>query len=175
MRLRVFICALVVSVSTIFSSGCQVDELIFYEHEPSKIFYEKLEIDAPELKPYITDGILLVVSLKAMNYNEYIVWLGLYSSGINKQVSVNKAIIGGDNWNLETSFDERIILDEGFDRAKYYQNSIKLFQIENHVLEQAYKNGSEIRLKVYYEINNEEFRNDYKLVRRVEKYVVYPT
>ncbi len=176
MRFRLFICALVASAGAIFSSGCQFVDLIFYDHEPSEAFYEQLDIEALELKPYITNDILFVVSLVATNHRkEYIVWLGMYSSDKDKQATINKAIIESDDWNLETSFDEHIILYEGFDRAKYYQNSIKLFQIENHVLEQAYKNGSEIRLKVYYEINNEEFRNDYELVRRVEKHVVYPT
>ena len=182
MRLRTFMYTFVISISAIISSACQIEELIFYEHEPSRTFYERMDMDAPELKPYITDDIIFIVSTKAIDYKDYYVWLGLYSPDRDKRVTLKKAIIESGTWQQENSFDEQIILDEkttideSYIRDDYYTKGVRLFQIEQDLLEQAYQGDSAgIRLKIFYKINNQENHKEYALIRRVERYNVYPT
>lgn len=184
MRLRSLMYALAASICAIISSSCQIEELIFYDHGPSGTFYERMDMDAPELKPYITDDIIFVVSTKAIDHEDYYVWLGLYSLDRDKYVTIKKAVIERGNWQQENSFDEQIMLDERtkidpnyvYIRDDYYTNSVKLFQIGQDILEQAYQDGkSGIRVRIYYEINNQGNYKEYVLTRRVEKYNVYPT
>lgn len=185
MRLKSFMYTLVASISVINLSACQVAEYIFYEHEPSNTFYERMDKDAPELKPYVTDDIIFVVTFKATNYRtEHIVWLGLYSLDRDKRVTIKTAIIESGSWQQENSFNELIVLDEKttidpnyvYTRDDYYKKGVKLFQIEQDILEKAYQDGNAgIRVRIFYETNNQENYKEYKLIRRVEKYNVYPT
>ena len=184
MRLKSFMYALVASISVINLSACQIEELIFYEHEPSRTFYERMDLDAPELEPYITDDILFVVSSKAIDYEDYYVWLGLYSLDRDKRVTIKTAIIESGSWQQENSFDELIVLDEKttidpnyvYIRDDYYTKGVKLFQVEQDILEEAYQGSNAgIQVRIFYEINNQEHYKEYKLIRRVEKYNVYPT
>lgn len=184
MRLQSLMYALTASISAIISSSCQIVELIFYEHEPSKTFYERMDMDAPEIKPYITDDIIFVVSTKSVDHEDYYVWLGLYSLDSGKRVTIKKAVIESGDWQQENSFDEQIMLDEKttidpnyiYIRDDYYTKGVRLFQIDQDILEQAYQDGSAgVRVRIYYEINNQESYKEYVLTRRVEKYNVYPT
>ena len=93
-------------------SACQTAELVFYEHEPSKNFYQKLDIEDPSLNPFFSDEVLFVVDAKAAMDDEYLVWLGLFSKEKNKKIKVIKASIFGGGLSKESTFDSIINIDE---------------------------------------------------------------
>ena len=55
--------------------SCKFTELIFYEHEPSKLFYESYDMDKPELDGFTEDGVLFVIDIRTAMNEEYFLWL----------------------------------------------------------------------------------------------------
>lgn len=157
-------------------SACQTVELVFYEHEPSQKFYQNLSIEDQSLKPFIEDGVLFTLSLKAVNQrSDYIVWQGLYTKEENKEVLIEKAIIRGGAWSHEETLNKRVDLSEKFEGGKFLKTSVKLFQLDAAALKKAYGGNGPIEVKVFYEINGRAGVMEYELKRRVEKQTVFQT
>lgn len=166
---------LVVGVSfSLFS--CKMAKLVFYEHLPSKSFYENYNLSSPVLNAYFDDEVLFVISTKAIrNRTEYIVWQGLYTKFSDKKVKIKKAMLSGNDLSEAVSLNQIISLNEEFEKANLLKGSVKLFQIKASSLEEVGKNDDSVFLKVFYEIDGREGVMNYELKRRIERQNVYPT
>ena len=113
--------------------SCKFTELIFYEHEPSKLFYESYDMDKPELDGFTEDGVLFVIDIRAAMNEEYFLWLGLYSKNKDKRILIkNAAIFSGDDKELSV-VDRVLLVDEPVDNTNLYQNpadTLKLFEAD---------------------------------------------
>ena len=166
-------------ISGLFSLGaCKTTELVFYEHEASKSFYQNYNIAALELKPFTDDDIIFAVSLKAATYTEYFVWLGLYSEKKDAVVKIKKAILFKGKNRVSSEYNSEIMLNNYDESIGLHTNSadtLKLFEADSEFLSKLSGDGENLYLKVFYEIDGNEGVIDYVLKRRTEKYNVYPT
>lgn len=61
-----------IAIATLFSiAGCQTAESIRYIHEPSSVFYEDLNMNHKEIKPFIDGGILIASSIVEADFEVY--------------------------------------------------------------------------------------------------------
>jgi len=166
-------------ISGLFSLGaCKTTELVFYEHEPSKSFYQNYNIDVLEIKPFIDDDILFAVSLKGATHTKYFVWLGLYSEKKDAVVKIKKATLFKGENRMSSEYDAEIMLNHYDGNVGLYKNSsdtLKLFEIDSAFLSKLSGDGKNVYLKVFYEIDGNVGVMSYELKRRTEKHNVYPT
>jgi len=189
--LKIALMFLVISFVLLLLVSCKFTELVFYEHGASKEFYKNYDINEPELKPFKSSGVLFTVSMKAVNNRtEYIVWQGLASQEENRSVKIEKAIIHGDGWEQLSVLEQEVFMntvfgkddllkglvsERYFDHDLLFLGNVQLFRIKGDLLEKVYRDGGNIGIKVFYEIDGEEGVMNYELKRRVEKKNVYPT
>jgi len=158
--------------------GCETVEMVFYEHLPSENFYRDLDVKDPALQPFYVDDILLVVNTKYAPGNQYFVWLGLFSEKENKRVDVLKATISGNGLLKESVLLAVIDIDNPTERSGLLQNAFgtfKLFTLDADWLEQVSDGGNPVKLTVAYRANDQEGVVEFELMRRVERYPVFPT
>ena len=157
-------------------TACESVEMIFYDHEPSQIFFKEFNIDSTEIEPFIDNEVCHMVFLKAIEYRtEYIVWQGLYTKKNNKWVTIKKAILEGGNYKEETTLNQAVVLDEKIKHADLLRGVVKLFQVKSDLLKKVYQDGGYLRLKVFYEIEGKDGFKQYELKQRIEKHTVFPT
>jgi hypothetical protein len=170
--------ALLASVTFALISCYGFEKKIVYEHKPSELFYETGIIDQKTLKPFIDNNILFVTKLKG-GYQEYIVWLGLYSKTKGEKVKVNKVIIRDQKSIVhEHSLNSKIVLDEKPNKWKnLFKTSVKLFpnDISPHYLEKWAGEEGIFWIEVTYEIDGREKSMRFKIERRVEWWPIFPT
>lgn len=159
-------------------ASCKFTELVFYEHGPSKEFYENYDIDEPALQPFIDDGVLFVVDVKAATHEEYFIWLGLYSERKGRSVVIKRVILSNDANEESAIFNTTLLISEPVNKAALYQNpqdTLKLFEVGENSLGGVSGAAKTVFLKVFYEIDGKEGVMNYELKRRVEKQNVFPT
>ncbi|MFS1525939.1 hypothetical protein ACL7TT_17835 [Microbulbifer sp. 2304DJ12-6] len=154
-------------------SACQTAELVFYEHKPSKRFYQDLNMGDPLLSPFFDNGVLFVASIKAATHTEYFFWIGVYSEKKEK-VKINKAIVMGSGLNLSKDLDIEVFSRQPT-REYDAGNPVKLFELKSSWLGKASNDDGAIVLDVFYEIGGKEGKKRFVLKRRVEKQTVFST
>ena len=110
--------------------------------------------------------------------------------GWSSRVKIEKAIIHGDGWEQLSVLEQEVFMNTVFGKddllkglvsERYFDHDllllgdVQLFKIKGDLLEKVYRDGGNIGIKVFYEIDGEEGVMNYELKRRVEKKNVYPT
>lgn len=90
--LKIAVVFLVMLCVLFFLVSCKFTELVFYEHGPSKKFYENYDMSAPDLQLFTADDILFAVDVKVATHEKYFVWLSLYSENKGKSVAIKKPL-----------------------------------------------------------------------------------
>ena len=166
------ICAIVVGL---FLTSCRFAELVFYEHEPSKSFYQTKDFKVADAA-FVSNEILFVVDVKAVSQREDLIfWLGLYSEQEGKQIKITKAIIQGDGGQKEVTFNSIALLNKQDSKKKLFKTSLKLFQLHSDKVETLCQSGENVWLEITYLVNGKENHKRFKLKRRVEKRPVFST
>jgi hypothetical protein len=175
MRKEYFLIITIVLIG-LFLYSCRFAELVFYEHRPSKSFYQSKEIKAADTE-FISNGILFVVDVKAVSQREEMIfWLGLYSENEGAQMEIAKAVLQGPGGQKEVSINRTLSLSEqDSDKGNLYKASIKLFQLDNNTVEILCQKSESIWLDITYFVGGKEEHKRFNLNRRIEKQPVFST
>lgn len=157
-------------------SACQFAEITSYEHQESQVFYKSGDIDSPEIERFIFSGTLLVVDVNEATHEDSIVWLGVYSKQLNQTFKLDRAIIQGKQWKEENDVGARVLTEISEKHPALFKNSIKLFQLKTQLLHNAYLEGGELTIIVFFDVGNGmQQRAEFDLKRKVVKRTVFPT
>ena len=188
-RLRLYLTSLIILCLSLFLSSCGTSSLVFYEHGPSIEFGKSYDIDDPKLQPFKDSGVIFTVELRPMDYDKHIVWLGLSSQQEHRSVNVEKAIIQSADWQQVSVLGQEFFINKlfnqddllmgvvsksYFDHDLLFLKNIKLFLVENELLEQAYQDGGHLNIQVFYQLEGQKGVMNYQLKRRVDTYLNYP-
>ena len=163
-----------VFLSILNLGGCKTATLVFYEHVPSKKFYDTYEINENLHDPFIDDNILSVISFKDIdNPSSYIVWLAFYTSEYEREVFLEKAKI--KNSKIESVINKTVTLDKVHEKSKGYKNSFNIFRISGKDLEMIYSEDGNLIIEVVYHIDDKKIEKQFEIKKRLEKQTIYPT
>ena len=163
------LCIFILSVLGL--SSCNYAELIKPEHRVSKVFYESLDYDLPELSPFKVNGALFVVDVKAINNDEFVIWLGVYSRNKINKLNVEKASISINESSRVIMLNKELPVIRTTETNSLFKNSLKLALIKKGEL----INNKKIILDVSFKINEEVNRLEFLIENRIEKQQVFPT
>lgn len=169
-----------IAVATLFSLvGCQTAESIRYTHEPSSVFYEDLNMNHDEIKPFIDEGILFATSIVEADFGVYWIWLGFYTEKQTDSIKILEAKILGNGLEKLIFIDERFLIDENEQRdSQTYDlrtNGIKLIEIEAEDLMKFVNKDNILNIEITYVLKDEIKKMNFEIDRKIEKRVVYPT
>lgn len=158
-------------------SACKVTELAFYEHEPSRQFYNTFDVDLPELHKFKCGSVLLTASVKKATHKEYIVWLGVYTTDSGQTVEVEEARIYSHAWSGKHQYyAKEIEVSHSVPSSNLKKESLKLFTISSDLLKEVAINASnKILLDVTCSQSGKEQTIQFELIPRTEKHTVFPT
>ena len=160
-------------------SGCQMSESTRYIHEPSNIFYENFDITKLELTPFIDDKIMFAVSIKEAGFDEYWIWLGLYTKKKSASVAIKTVSIIGNGLKKDIIINKELAIDEPTKRdGKTYDlqaSGIKLIEISAEDLTHFVDEDDKLTIEVDYTLENDIKEMKFIIQKRVEKRIIYPT
>ncbi|MBH8581993.1 hypothetical protein [Bisbaumannia pacifica] len=164
------------AIATVFSSlisGCETGEISRFEHPPSESFYEEMNYYSPELDEYKDQGVLFVISIKQLTYNEFSIWLGLYAADLpNLAMQINRIRITGDEWEESHQINREIEFSEAGDTA-LLTDAVRIGVSGDSFT--LLKNSPSIIIEVVYSTGTEDREMRFLIERRVEKHIAFPT
>ena len=161
-------------LSLLSLSACNYVELTKFEHRNSQLFYESLDYYVPDLTPIKFQGALFVTDVKAINNDEFAIWLGIYSPQKDKYVTIEKTILDVKGMKTKVALDKEIFLSKEVTGRKLFKNSLRLLTInKSHLSSNIGVN--EIGLTVYFQVNNATSSIHFILEKNSEKQQVFPT
>lgn len=173
--MKLFLCGVFLLLIITVITACKSDEIIFYEHNPSKEFYKSFNYNLSSLGSFKKDDILFVVNVKKVNQSKYFVWLGLYSNIPNKVVEVKSAVLVGNGGEKSSYFDGEYKLNEPASSTSLMKTSIKLFELNKDFIKNMVNEEGNLLLTISYVNNGELKKIEFILEKRVSKYTVFPT
>ncbi|MFC4700474.1 hypothetical protein ACFO4O_09915 [Glaciecola siphonariae] len=155
-------------------SACNYVELTKFEHQNSQLFYESFDYDLPDITPFKFQGALFVSDVKAINNDEFAIWLGIYSPQKDKHVTIEKVILNVKGMKTEVNLDKEIFLFDKVAGTDLFKDSLRLLTIhKSHI---SSKIGvDEIDFTVYLKVNNATSSKHFILKKSSEKQQVFPT
>ena len=169
-----------IAIAILFSiAGCQTAESIRYIHEPSSVFYEDLNMNHKEIKPFIDEGILIASSIVEADFEVYWIWLGFYTEKQTDSIKILKAKLVGNGLEKIIIIDEEFLIDENEKRDSQVfdlrTNGIKLIEINEEDLMKFVDKNNKMSIEVFYIIENDIEKMTFIIEKKVEKRIIYPT
>ncbi|WP_394203374.1 hypothetical protein [Marinagarivorans algicola] len=175
MDMKILIGLFFIVLSLLALTACKTAEIVFYEHKPSKGFYESFDYGKNNLNDFKKGGVLFVVDVKEINRSDYVVWLGLYSQSSGKNIGIEKAEITGNGWKEAVLIGQDLKLDVSVPDKGLMKKSAKLFQVQGELFQKVMNDGGSLTLTVTYVQDGVSKIIEFNLERRVEKHTVFST
>ncbi|WP_299003635.1 hypothetical protein [uncultured Shewanella sp.] len=169
---------LVLFVLTVFGlSACKTAKIIKYEHEQSAEFYKNFDFRASALNNFKVDDVLLVVDINKVTHTSYVVWLGLYSDKAGKSINIKRAVVVGDGWEKNQSFNRELVLDTRIPEHELFEfdKGLKLFEEGEDDLKSIVNTDGELSLTIYYDVGRGIESTTFILKQKVEKQTIFST
>ena len=161
-------------LSLLCLSACNYVELFKLENPHSQLFYQSFDYDLPDITPLKFQDALFVTDVKAINHDEFVIWLGIYSPQKDKHVTIEKAILDVKGMKTEVNLDKELFLSNKVTGTNLFNNSLRLLTIQkSHI---AIKTGvDEIGLTVHIKVNNTTGNLHFTFEKSSERQQVFPT
>lgn len=161
-----------------FIQGCQKIKREEFYHEESRYFYKSNDFYMASLESFKIEGVLLVVDVKKVSFDDYIVWIGSYSDEMNnKGFRIKRVIFYSGGVKINALFEEDVnINSEALTKGLYKSNSpLKVIEINAKSLNELSGDNGVFTISVLCETENESKVVSFLIKRNIVEEYVFPT
>lgn len=156
------------------AASCKDAEVMKYEHAPSLAFYKKFDFGSSELAPFKEDGLLFVVDVKQATYEEYFLWLEVYSKTPGRALHLKTVDLVGTGWNKQLVMNQEVRVEDAHAKSGLLKKTIKLGALKGEDL--GFMRGSDkIIMTITFMVDGKEGQKSFVFQKKVEHHAVFPT
>lgn len=158
----------------LLSASCSTTEQTFWEHIPSKMFFEKYDYQLHELDPFRSVSVLIVVEIKEVTHKSSRLGVSLYSSE-RKSIILNnvKVVDAGGGLLLENHMDTELTALK--QKGNLFYSDLNALEFETARLAQAKISGKPINLIIAFAQEGEVREMSFILFPRSVRWDPWPT
>ncbi|WP_113907757.1 hypothetical protein [Aliidiomarina celeris] len=158
-------------------TACNTATIASYQHEQSEIFYKNFDIESAEVSNFKFNEVLFTVDVNKVTHSSYAIWLGLYSHKAGKFINIERAVIVGESWKEERSFNQELIIDSAVSDYDLFKldSGLKLFEMSKSDSGKLLLQDQELHLTVFFDVGGRIESITFVLKEKIEKQVVFPT